>query len=697
MSERMHISSINGIKYLIFFLILLTTSCKNNLPIPPIKQIPRIWTSYSVVHSLEEDFADMADKGIEVVDMNPGQEEISMKEILAAARKHNLKIATRINMPSVEAFNTQTPDTAVFIGGAYNKKAIDRFRFNFTREKHEILIEKPVYHKEAVYGAETGNHFYGADNAVKAEVIVKVAPYSQKQFVTIIPAQIVYDHDVFWKMSFDLTGVPGDMDNVMLAVYWKGLTNGHRFKNNPSAFNQSTHLELKHSVRSHIYDWKESNGGKFPSDVVFAIRFDDEEWLRSAHTYTSESVSYPLWDYSDAAVKYFSDHNPGMEYPRGKDWIDVFGREAYARWMYYFHKNNAKLVYTIKEALQEVNCDQLLVFRNITRSDVFSYQNDHDGTGLELLSRAFDILHLDPYPVKSTRYDTITIPRDMAYMEGMARRFKKLLVPWVQAHQYYPEGYFGLTHPNNQQVSTMFNQIMQFNTDAIIWLGYGKAPFNTFPEARPEVWQQITEIHQRYRIEQLPKAQASIAVVRPYNVRAIRGVDNNYPQDEFFNNSILHHLVFNMQTQYDPFEPLSCSQLNPSELQGYKLVFATVGCLSEKEIKPFLKSGVPSVILIQGADITDHDLGFMGVMDRPVSFKGQNLWATGKTEQDIMRLNAAEGFITHPDVKVFNRVGGMACAWQYKNIIFISFRTANHETQFNENIWNILGENAVNI
>jgi hypothetical protein len=528
-------------------------------------------------------------------------------------------------------------------------------------------------------------------------VIVKVAPFNQKQNLKIIPAQIQHDHDVFWKMSFDLSDIPGDMDNVMLAVYWKGLNNGHKFKNNPTAFSQSTHLELSNHVKSHIAIWKEANGGTFPSDVVFAIRFDDEEWLRSAHTYTSESVSYPIWDYSEAAIQYFSDQNPGIEYPRGKDWIDVFGRDAYARWMYYFHKNNAKLVYTIKDALKDEDLEDLLVFRNITRSDVFSYQNDHDGTGLELLSKAFDILHLDPYPVKSTRYDTITIPRDMAYMEGMARRFNKLLIPWVQAHQYYPEGYFGLSHPNNEQVSTMLNQIMQFNTDAIIWLGYGKAPFNTFPVAKPEVWQQISDAHQHYRTHRRSSRKADIAVVRPYNVRAIRGVDNNYPQDEFFNSSILHHLVFNMQLPYDPFEPLSCSELNPSDLKRYKLIFATVGSLSEKEIKPFLNSGVPSVILIQGADVADTDLKFMGVLDRPVSFKGQNLWATGENDRDIIRLNAAEGFITHPNVRVFNRVGGMACAWQYQNIIFISFRTANHVTQFNENIWNILSSNAVSL
>ena len=46
------------------------------------------------------------------------------------------------------------------MGGAYEGRAIDRFRFSFDPGPHEILIERPIYHREDVYG-DRGHYHIG--------------------------------------------------------------------------------------------------------------------------------------------------------------------------------------------------------------------------------------------------------------------------------------------------------------------------------------------------------------------------------------------------------------------------------------------------------------------------------------------------------------------------------------------------------
>ena len=54
-----------------------------------------------------------------------------------------------------------------------------------------------------------------------AEVVVKEKDYDGRQHLAIIPASIEVDGEHTYRMQFDLSGARGDLDNVMLAVYWR--------------------------------------------------------------------------------------------------------------------------------------------------------------------------------------------------------------------------------------------------------------------------------------------------------------------------------------------------------------------------------------------------------------------------------------------------------------------------------------------
>jgi hypothetical protein len=157
----------------------------------------------------------------------------------------------------------------------------------------------------------------------------------------------------------------------------------------------------------------------------------------------------------------------------------------------------------------------LLLFRNTTRMGVFDLANDHDGSGQELLTRNLDIVHLDPYPVHGKTYEAV-IPRDMSYCAGLARRYQRLLIPWMQAHTYGPGG---LTHVSPQEVKRMADEQWAQGVDSVIWLGWGRG--FTFPKAEPESWQEAIEFHRRLAAGGPPKPQVRLAVLRPYRTRAL--------------------------------------------------------------------------------------------------------------------------------------------------------------------------------
>ena len=127
-----------------------------------------------------------------------------------------------------------------------------------------------------------------------------------------------------------------------------------------------------------------------------------------------------------------------------------------------------------------------------------------------------DIVHLDPYPVNARGYSSV-IPRDMSYCAGLARRYGRLLVPWMQAHTYGGPG--GLQHVSAQDVDRMAQEQWAQGVDAIMWLGWG--PGLTFPETRPDSWQRAIAFHRRLAAGAPPKPQARLAVLRPYRTRAL--------------------------------------------------------------------------------------------------------------------------------------------------------------------------------
>jgi hypothetical protein len=135
--------------------------------------------------------------------------------------------------------------------------------------------------------------------------------------------------------------------------------------------------------------------------------------------------------------------------------------------MYGLHKSCADLAGSARDAAHKIAPD-LLVFRNTTRDGIFTLQNDHDGSGPELLTQNLDMVHLDPYPVLTKGYGN-HIPRDMTYYAGLARRYAKPLVLWLQAHAYEP---MHLVHPEPHHIDRMANEHWDQGVDAVI----GKRP-----------------------------------------------------------------------------------------------------------------------------------------------------------------------------------------------------------------------------
>jgi hypothetical protein len=110
----------------------------------------------------------------------------------------------------------------------------------------------------------------------------------------------------------------------------------------------------------------------------------------------------------------------------------------------------------------------------------------------------------------------------MSYMGGLARRYRKPLVPWMQAHSYAPGG---LSHPTPEQIRRMCDQQWAQGVDGIIWLGYG--PGHTFPRNRADSWDAAGEFHRKLQAQRPPKPIAKMAVLRPYRTWAQSSLAND--------------------------------------------------------------------------------------------------------------------------------------------------------------------------
>ncbi len=521
--------------------------------------LPVAWTSYQKVATYEQDFADMKAHGVGLVDMN-ARDVADAREKLKLARQFGMKyhinlpdITERANLVRDEGYE---PVDALMIGGVYQGKAIDRHLFQFKAGKNTIIIEPPVYNKAFAYTENDGStseaglgdriaHYYPEmASPVKAEIVVPLKKFDGKQHLKIIAAQIseapsgtkpefdsvTPDMPVaaetknrkLYQVSFDLTGLDAALLNqVGIAVYWpyQGTKKYWIFgRGNVSAAASTTRQALQKVVQKELAKWTQANNGTFPIDVVAAVRYGDECFYITGHSQTngSAAVNYPLWDFSTPTVQAFQKHAGGAEYPRTWGFPEIYGEAAYGWWMYNLHEQLANLVGTVRDEISRL-APGLKVFRNTTRMGIFDLSNNLDGSGQELLTQNLDIVHLDPYPVVGGEY-TEAIPRDMSYCAGLARRYNKPLVPWMQAHVYGK-----LQHVSPEQVDRMADEQWAQGVDGIIWLGYG----DTYPKVRPESWERAAAFHQKLAAGLPPKPKAKLAVLRSYNSMATASLWGN--------------------------------------------------------------------------------------------------------------------------------------------------------------------------
>ena len=521
---------------------------------------PRAWVSYSGgLDNLERDVADLKAHGVGLVEMG-ARDVAEARKALEISRR--LKMKYSVSLPNVtwDASLVRKaglqPVYALMIGGAYLGKAIDRHVFHFKAGFQQIVIEPPVYHVMYAYTDRDGRHlahyYPEIPPPVRVEIVVPLRQFDGKQHLKILPAKVEeappdakLEVDTvtagvpetsetrsrrLYRVSFDLSGLGEAMlDKVGIAAYWEfhGAKGWYSLGNGTVTAAAVSTLETMRGVaRRTLKLWTEANRGTFPLDAVLALRTGDECFYLTTHFLgQSPMTSYPLWDYCEPALQKFRAHAGAIEHPRTWGFPEIYGTDAYAWWLYTLHENAAESVHAIREEVAKA-APGLLMFRNTTRFGVFHKNNDLDGNGPELLTRQFDIVHLDPYPVAVEGMDKTVIPRDMSYYAGLARRYNRLLVPWMQAHEYAmnklpptPHHYPWLTHPSAEQVDLMAEQQWQQGVDAVLWLGYGRG--NTFPLTRPDSWGRAAAFHKRLSDTPLPKPKATLAALRPYRTWAL--------------------------------------------------------------------------------------------------------------------------------------------------------------------------------
>ena len=535
-------------------MILLALSC--SLLAAVASPLPRVWTStggLGATDSFRAAAADCKAHGIDVMESASGDVNFCT-ERLAVCRSQGMKLQIGVKdscKADAKAKETGRYELAVMSGGCYKGLAIDRNLFSFAAAKHEIIVEPPVYSKGQAYAAHPhyyifgdGHYFGGYVPTGQAEIVVPKKLFDGRQHLCIIPAKVDIaplgaqpDIDSadgladsreirsrrLVKVSFDLTGFEGCiLDKVGIAVYWHTDTSGQAWdpmRTCYSVFSPVTRERMRENVRTTLAAWTQANGGRFPDDVIAGIRLGDEVfsvtgWLNCP------AASLPLWDYSVSAIATFRSAYPsGTEYPRTWGASEVYGPDAYAQFLYLFHKACADY---LKGAVDEAHAaaPNIVTFRNTTRGDAWSYKNDHDGTGQELLAKTLDAIHLDPYPVLRSGYAEDSIPADMAYLSGFSRRYGKPLMPWLQAHEFLS---CGLVHPEPDDLWHIWQQTQPFAPDAIIYLGYNpRGGMSTFPCGNPSSWEKAREVNEAFKsLPRQPRKRPSLAIVRPYSARAL--------------------------------------------------------------------------------------------------------------------------------------------------------------------------------
>jgi hypothetical protein len=378
---------------------------------------PLVWTTYSTVKSLEEDFIDLKTHGVDAVMLRAMPLE-EAKLYLRAARRHGLRLGVSLGkhlLPNAEIVEQAglKPEYAVMIGGVYQGKAIDRFLYAFTAQQQEIIVEPPVYNQTFAYtgrvsGERIAHYYPEIGDPLRAEIVVPLANYDGKQHLKIIEADIErvrgdfeLTHDSvskrmpssyetrdrkLYRLRFDLTGLDTALlDRVGIAVYWQyhGSPEWYILNWAPvSVVAQNTKEAVRYAVRKQLGIWTAANGGVFPEDVVSALRFGDEPFFLTGHTGgKTPAVNYPLWDYSKTAIARFQEMTKDqIAYPRTWGHPEIYGVGAYSAWLYALHQGCGEICGVARDEVRKL-CPSLMVFRNTTRNGVFALSNDHDGSG----------------------------------------------------------------------------------------------------------------------------------------------------------------------------------------------------------------------------------------------------------------------------------------------------------------------------
>ena len=620
--------------------------------------LPKVWMSAQWRDPFVETIRVCAEQGVDVVEV-PSWATNHCAYVLAALRKYKVKGFTSSgsepseNVPP-DAVEGKTVERAVFTGGAYRGKAIDRTLFSFEPKAYDIVIEPPVYSARQAYTSKKkgpdgkmrtirSGHYFGAFVPTgEAEIIVPEKLFDGEPHVRIIPCKVLpveggrkpENDTVTDKMSgpeienrrlvrlvFDLSDCKGLMlDKVGIAVYWASDTECDGWKQlrrgQFSVFSEHTRRAARENGARRANQWVRVNGGTFPKDDIIAIRFGDECFNLTGWV-DCPAASFPIWGFSPSGRAAFAREGRRVEdagregrnllrpliQPRTWGYPEIYGAEAYGIALYSYHKACAELTRAFAEGVHSV-APSLKVFRNTTRGDAWSEGNDHDGSGQELLARELDFIHLDPYPV-SGRYNSQMIPFDMGYLSGLARRYHKPLVPWMQAHSYAPSGLGNITPADMKR---MWEQHAPFAPDAMMWLGFDMKPGKTdtemtFPKGSPESWayakELFAEVHGKAAETAAPHMErrhlggatgttgvspvAKLAVIRPYSTRAICCSQGpawaawRNPADRILEAYVRAWSVDN-GLLYDIFElpPTGGAQFIAPELKKYKYIVSTI-------------------------------------------------------------------------------------------------------------------------
>ncbi len=680
---------------------------------------PRVWLSSPDAPLTADRFQDLVNHGAQVI------ETLDIEN----ARKHGLRVMLSCDAGGMFMGNsiggrdaTQmglTPEYAVAIAGTYNDLSIDSHTFPFSKGQHTIEIGLP--HHYAPYDWKTKKYFtdnhtfdsyfgeeiFSTDRAFKAEVIVKQKDYDRRQHLSIIPAVIGERNRLSLRLTFDLTNVEGDLDHTMLAVYWR--TN----QLSPAAV--STRETAARTARATLDRFTRENNGVFPDDVICALRFGDECFLRTGFV-NSPKCAIPVYDYSDSGIAGFRKLS-GQEYPRGWGFPEFFGVDAYRDWLYAFHSATAELVKSVVTEAHKVS-PRIIVFRNPTRFNPTPFAtlaNDHDGCSTQLLAQQFDMINADPYPVSRTGdsqstnsdrdprlgYIASIIPLENSYWSGLVRRFGKKLVPWVQSHTFSHD----LQHPSPNDVERIFEQTLAYNPDGLMWLGYqpgetAESPNYgmTLPDARPETWKALRSINFRaQRKLGRHKDVPEVAVLRFYAERSLVDLERRHLHDRFLTEQILTGLAIDLDVHYDVFEYHKREHLDCSELRSYRRVIMCVSDLEGLPLEQLKKENIPLAIVCWNAQSLTAHPEFSGIA-KLVQLPGEAVGVTEPTYRGVTVPNNYSGITEwKSDLEVAGpsgivipagiayaatlrrattsiaKAGDECCAWRHGNVVFSSF------------------------